>query len=72
MDPLQYFGGHLVTDIQTKCLLEICRAAGAFRKGGPQTEVGSSLSSDIYTTTKISELVIIEVLNDLGSLGLGI
>ena len=29
--------------------LDTHRAAGAFRKGGPQTEVGSSLSSDTYT-----------------------
>ena len=36
----------------------------------PQTEVGSSLSSDIYIY-KISELVIIEALGDLGALGLG-
>ena len=51
-----------------------CRAAGAFRKGGPQTEVGSTLSSDTYTYYYYyysSELVIIEALDGLGALGLG-
>ena len=38
------------------------RAAGAFRKGGPQTEVGSSLSSDTYTDS--SEPEIIKALDD--------
>ena len=46
-----------------------------FSSSRPPSVVGSSLSSDTYKTkltTKISELVIIEALDDLGSLGLGI
>ena len=57
----------LTPDPQT---LTYFRAAGAFRKGGPQTEVGSSLSSDTYTYYYSSELVIIEALDGLCSLGL--
>ena len=61
--------GILFIDIHT-CCGDNYRAAGAFRKGGPQTEVGSSLSSDTYTYS--SELVIIEALDGLCALGLGI